>query len=112
MTEAAAYREIARYCRKLLKERSREFGAELIAQLRDWAVECDRDADRRSPMSGYHEQARRYRQRAEEYRSIIEQLKTPAARASYEHLAGTYEAMARRLDTAADRTGKPAKHAG
>jgi hypothetical protein len=112
MTDAAAYREIARYCRRLLKQRSREFGTETIVQLEHWAVECDRNADRASPASAYHDQARRYRRRAEEYRAVIEQLTTPAARAAYERLARTYETMARQLEAAADHREKPAKHAG
>jgi hypothetical protein len=110
MPDAAGYREVARYCRKLLKERSGELKAELITQLQEWAVECDRNADRGSPASAHHEQARRYRLRAEEYRAIVEQLKTPMARASYENLACTYEAMARHLE-GADRDNAK-KHAG
>lgn len=101
MPNPAAYREIARYCRRLLKERTGDAGSELSAQLQRWAVECDSHADRdlgRSPPSARLERSRRYRLRAVEYRAIIDQLRSPAARASYEHLARSYEAMAKQLE--------------
>ncbi|HWI27809.1 MAG TPA: hypothetical protein VN668_12620 [Stellaceae bacterium] len=101
MPNPTAYREIARYCRRLLKERTGDAGSELSAQLQQWAVECDNRADRdlgRSLPSARLERARRYRMRAEEYRAVLDQLSSPAARASYEHLAQSYEAMATQLE--------------
>ncbi len=97
----AAYREIARYCRKLLREEAENKNNELLRQLGEWALECDADADRSVLAfrgNKVLEQARRYRARAEEHRAIADQLDSPPAIATYRHLAETYEAMARKLE--------------
>ncbi len=101
MRDAARYREIAQYCRNLLRERAQTDNDELIQQLKEWALECDADADRplrASRGNAALEQARRYRARAEEYRTVADQLQSPTAIATYRNLAQTYEAMAGRLE--------------
>jgi hypothetical protein len=102
MPNANFSRRIARQCRALLKVTRKP---DLLAQLETWAVECDRGADRalqRKPGGEMREQARRHEQRAAEYRSVADQTENPAARASFRHLAKTYEAMARRLERRAN----------
>jgi hypothetical protein len=101
MCDEARYREIARYCRKLLSERPEADNDELLQQLKEWVLECEADADRSlraSPRSDALEQARRHHARAEEYRAVAEQLRNPTAIATYRSLAETYEAMARQLE--------------
>jgi hypothetical protein len=104
MPDATHHREIARCCRKLLKEAAGTATPELLHQLKEWALECDESADRSSFDSEPLEQARRHRARAEEYRAVAEQLHDPTAIASYRRLAETYEAMARKLEEPAPRT--------
>lgn len=94
MSDPAAFRTIARYCRERLKETCPP--AEVAAQLRHWAEECDRAAEQHD----FAEQAKRHRMRAEEYRCVLEQMKSPVARATFQHLAEAYEAMARQLEAA------------
>lgn len=114
MSSTDFYRDIARYCRRLLKEKGGSAGTELGDQLQQWALECDGQADhilQSAPARARLDQARRHRQRAEEYHAVAEQMQTPAARESYRHLAQSYEAMARRLevrDNAAQRSGEKA----
>jgi dienelactone hydrolase len=100
MPKAAYHRELAQFCRKLLKEGARSASPELLEQLEKWAVECDESADLslRTPGGEALEQARRYRERAAEYRAVADQLRDPTATATYRHLAQTYDAMARRLE--------------
>ncbi len=101
-----AYREIARYCWKLLREGAETKNEELLQQVKEWALECDADADRSLRASrgdATLEQARRYRARAEEYRATADQLHSPTAIATYRNLAQTYEAMARKLEEPASR---------
>src|SRR5215472_18619403 len=103
MPNADFYRQIARTCRDLLKITTKP---ELLAQLKTWAVECDRKADRalqRKPSGELREQARRHEQRAAEYRAVADQIQDPTARASFRHLAETYEAMGRRLEGHAEK---------
>lgn len=98
MRDPASRRTIAQRCRMLLKQGGTP---EIIQQLEQWALECDSEADETIPTASTSrllEQARRHRLRAEEYRAIVEQMQHPAARASYQHLAETYEAMAERLE--------------
>jgi hypothetical protein len=114
MSDPAFYRAIARYCRTLLREGGVRLSPELSVQLQQWALECDRQADRllkSAPIDDVREQARRHRLRAEEYRAVAAQMQTSAARASYQHLAASYEAMARRLEAVnggADGAGEEA----
>ena len=106
MPEAAFFRGLARQCRTRLKATG---NPELQAQLETWVVECDRRADRalREQSGGdIHDQARRHEQRAAEYRAVADQMQNPTSRASFRHLAETYEAMARRLEARADRTNR------
>ena len=115
LCDANSYREIARHCRKLLKERSGTAGAEVVAQLQQWAVECDRAADRLASdasADGLREQARRHRLKAAEYRAVADQVGTSTARASYRALAETYEAMARQMEARGDRLGRGEKETG
>jgi hypothetical protein len=101
MLDEARYREIARYCRKLLSETSQADDDELIQQLKEWVLECEADADRSLRASRGNEaleQARRHHARAEEYRAVADQLHDPTAVATYRSLAETYEAMARKLE--------------
>jgi hypothetical protein len=101
MRDEARYREIARYCRKLLRENSQTDNDELLQQLKEWVLECEADADRSLSASRSDEaleQARRYHARAEEYRAVADQLRNPTAIAAYRSLAETYEAMASKLE--------------
>jgi hypothetical protein len=101
MCDEARYREIARYCRKLLSERSEADNDELLQQLKEWVVECEADADRSlraSRSSEALEQARRHHARAAEYRAVADQLHNPTAIATYRSLAETFEAMASQLE--------------
>ncbi|SRR5579883_313379 len=103
------FRELARQCRALLRTAS---DLDLAEQLQQWAVECDRRADRiikGSPKDDLLEQARRHRMRAEEYRVVGEQRQNRVARESFQHLAATYEALARRLEEIADRRARNEK---
>ena len=104
MRDADLFRHIARQCRSLLKTtRNRE----LFAQLEQWALECDRNADRalrNHPSEDILAQARRHEMRAAEYRAVADQMQNPAASDSFRHLAATYETMARRLQEHAHRT--------
>lgn len=112
MPEAAFFRGLARQCRTLLKVTG---NPELLAQLETWVVECDRRADRAAREhsgSGIRDQAGRYAQRAGEYRAVANQMQNPTSRASFRHLAETYEAMARRLEARADRTDRRRTGAG
>jgi uncharacterized membrane protein len=97
MPDPAAYRRIARYCRDRLNEARPR--ADVAAQLRCWAVECDRAAQ----LHDLEDQARRHRMRAEEYRSVLEQMVSPIARATFQHLAKSDEAIARRLEAAGNQ---------
>lgn len=106
MRDAGFYRGLARQCRALLKD---AHNPELLGQLKAWALECDRQADRAlRECSGedIRQQARRYEQRAAEYRAVADQMQNSTSRASFRHLAATYEAMARRLEARAERTGR------
>lgn len=100
------YRRVAQRCRAHL-EVTRD--PEVIAQLETWAVECDRRADRAlrtRPSEDMREQAKRYQMRAAEYQAVADQMQDPTARASFRHLAQTYEAMARRLAARSDRKSR------
>lgn len=115
MRDPNSYREIARYCRKLLKEKGGTAGGEVITQLQQWAVECDRAADRLvrdASADGLREQARRHRLKAAEYRAVADQMATPTAHASYRALAETYEAMARQMEARGTRLAQGEKAAG
>jgi uncharacterized protein YdbL (DUF1318 family) len=112
LRDPAAYRRIARQCRSLMRQTA---NPELLVQLQQWAVECDRRADRGfigDQRDGRLEQARRYHRRAEEYRAASEQLREPRARASYLSVAATYDAMARQLEALADRGEAHREEAG
>lgn len=112
MSDSSSRRDIARQCRVLLKEAAKP---DLVHQLQQWAVECDSEADdtlRASPISDLLDQARRHRLRAEEYRAVVEQMQTPAARGTYQQLAETYEAMARRLEEIAVKSCTGDRDAG
>ena len=103
MPNADLYRQIAGQCRALLKGTR---NPDLLAQLETWAVECDRRADRAlqgKPSGEIHEQARRHEQRAAEYRAVAAQMRDPTAKASFRHLAESYEALGRRLE---ERVGR------
>ncbi len=100
MRDSAGPRQIARFCRKLLKEQAATAEPELAQQLQQWALECDTEADQLLPRAAdqLREQARRHRQRAEEYRAIAEQMESPRVRASYRMLAESYDGMAEQLE--------------
>jgi hypothetical protein len=103
MVDLVFYRQLARHCRALLKVAR---NPELLAQLETWALECDRQADRAlrtRPSDDIREQSRRHHMRAAEYRAVADQMQNPTARASFRHLAETYEAMGRRLENRANR---------
>jgi hypothetical protein len=100
MRDPIRFRELARYCRSLL---SATENPELVSQLQQWAVECDRRADT-AERTLPSEQACRYRLRAEEYRATAAQMRSAAARASFQQMAETYEAMARGLEHVARRS--------
>jgi hypothetical protein len=103
MVHPDVYRQMARQCRALLRVTR---NPELIAQLETWAVECDRRADRdlrTKPSDDIRERAKRYQVQAAEYQAVADQLRDQSARASFHHLAQTYEAMARRLEARAER---------
>ncbi len=114
MRDPDAYRQIARYCRYLLKEGGAMASPEVMSQLQQWAVECDGMADRLSGGDPDHrlEQARRHRLRAEEYRAVADQMQNPTASATYRHLAETYEAMARQLENAGAAAAPSKREAG
>ena len=104
MRDPVAPRQIARFCRQLLKENAASAETDLTQQLQQWALECDSEADRRlprSPTDQLREQARRHRLRAEEYRAIAEQMESERGRASYRLLAESYDRMAAQLEAPA-----------
>lgn len=103
MRDPVAPRQIARFCRNLLKEKAATAEHNLTQQLQQWALECDSEADRLLPRSAdqLREQARRHRRRAEEYRVIAEQMRSPRGRASYRLLAESYDRMAEQLEAPA-----------
>jgi hypothetical protein len=108
MSDLIRFRELARHCRSLL---SKADNPEVVVQLQQWTVECDRRADTaesRRPA----ERASCYRLRAEEYRVTAEQMCAPAARASFRQMAATYEAMARGLEHVAQRSQQRRREAG
>lgn len=108
MSDLIRFRELARHCRSLL---SKADNPEVVVQLQQWTVECDRRADTtesRRPA----ERASCYRLRAEEYRVTAEQMCAPAARASFRQMAATYEAMARGLEHVAQRSQQRQREAG
>jgi hypothetical protein len=112
MRDPAIDREIARQCRLLLKLTA---NSEVSTQLQHWAVECDRKADRAlrtSPSTDLLEQARRHLMRAEEYRAAASQMRDPTARASFQHLAEIYKAMARRLERSSHRSKQGGRQTG
>jgi hypothetical protein len=112
MGDHSFFRQIARQCRGLLKKTR---NPELFAQLRKWALECDRKADRAlrtQPSEDMREQARRHERRAAEYRAVADQMENPTARASYRHLAATYGAMAQRLEERAKIKEQPSRAGG
>ena len=113
MMDPGFYRQLARHCRVLLKVAR---NTDLLAQLETWALECDRRADRAlrtQPSDDIRAQANRHHMRAAEYRAVADQMKNPTACASFRHLAETYDAMARRLETRANRNdGRSEREAG
>jgi hypothetical protein len=108
MRDPIRFRELARHCRSLL---STTENPELVSQLQQWSVECDRRADT-TERARPAEQACRYRMRAEEYRVSAEQLGTPTARTSFQQMAETYEAMARDLEHVAQRSQERRRDVG
>ena len=109
------YRNIARYCRRRLREKGAAASAELSDQLQQWAVECDGQADRtlrEAPARDLLDRARHHRLRAEEYRAVAEQMQTPSARDSYHHLAESYDAMARQLEKLGSNAERHGEKAG
>jgi hypothetical protein len=100
-----AFRRFADQCRELSKTAA---NPEVVVQLQQWAVECDRKADLALRVSAPRkddllEQARRHRMKAEEHRVVGEQMRDRNVCASFRRLAETYEAMARRLETRAEQ---------
>ncbi len=107
MRDPIRLRKLAGHCRSLL---SASENPEVVSQLQQWAVECDRRADT-AEHTLPSEQAQRYRQRAGEYRASAERMRTPAARTSFREMAETYEAMARGLEHVAKRLQRRARDA-
>ena len=108
MRDSIRFRELARHCRSLL---STTDNPELVSQLQQWTVECDRRADtveRTHPS----ERASRYRLRAEAYRATAEQMRNSAARVSFQQIAETYEGMARGLEHVARRSPERRRDVG